>query len=93
VLGRRVDRNLLAARVLARLGTGLDRFSHEGFAPFRGVWDRLDLARGRPVVVTVGEASVAGSCLGLDDSGALLVEAGGRQGRYLSGEVSLRLPA
>lgn len=93
VLGRPVDRNVLAARVLTRLGAGLEQFSREGLAPFRGLWDRLDLARGRPVVVTIGEGTVAGSCLGLDDSGALLVETGGRTGRYLSGEVSLRLPA
>jgi BirA family biotin operon repressor/biotin-[acetyl-CoA-carboxylase] ligase len=93
VLGRPVDRNLLAARVLARLAAGLERFSREGFAPFREAWDRLDLACGRPVTVVTGDGSVAGRCLGLDDSGALLVETGGRAGRFLSGEVSLRLPA
>ena len=91
--GRPVDRNVLASRLLERLSIGLDRFSREGFAPFRGAWDRLDLARGYPVVVTLGEGKVAGTCLGLDDSGALLVESQGQTGRYLSGEVSLRLPA
>ena len=93
IQGGRVDRNVLASRLLERLSIGLDRFSREGFAPFRGAWDRLDLARGRPVVMTLGEGRVAGTCRGLDDSGALLVESQGRTGRYLSGEVSLRLPA
>lgn len=45
------------------------------------------------MVMTLGEGRVAGTCRGLDDSGALLVESQGRTGRYLSGEVSLRLPA
>jgi BirA family biotin operon repressor/biotin-[acetyl-CoA-carboxylase] ligase len=93
VIGRPVDRNLLAARLLGRLGAGLERFAREGFPPFRGGWDRLDLARGRTVTVTVGEGTVAGTCRGIDDSGALLVQAGGRTDRYLSGEVSVRLLA
>ena len=92
IIGGPVDRNPVAARLLSGLARGLDQFAREGFEPMRPAWDRLDLARGQPVVVTTGEGAVAGDCRGLDDSGALLVAVGGLTRRYLSGEVSLRLP-
>jgi len=93
ILGAPVDRNPVAARLLSGLARGLDRFAREGFDPLRPEWDRLDLARGQRVVVTTGEGAVEGDCRGLDESGALLVAVAGNTRRYLSGEVSLRLPA
>jgi BirA family biotin operon repressor/biotin-[acetyl-CoA-carboxylase] ligase len=91
VLGRTVDRNLLATRLLERLLHRLDAFAREGFAPVRPLWERLDLARGREVVVLDGDVALAGECLGIDETGALLVRTGGSTRRCLSGEVSLRL--
>lgn len=93
VLGRPVDRNVVASAVLARLLSGLERFAREGFAPLRASWDRLDVARGRPVRVASGAGVLEGECLGLDTDGALLVASGGRVQRCLSGEVSVRLVA
>jgi BirA family biotin operon repressor/biotin-[acetyl-CoA-carboxylase] ligase len=93
VLGRPVDRNVLASRVLSRLAPGLERFAREGLAPFRRAWDRLDLAIGRRITLTAGEHVVEGECRGLDPDGALLVTTGGQTRRYLSGEVSVRVRA
>jgi BirA family biotin operon repressor/biotin-[acetyl-CoA-carboxylase] ligase len=93
VLGQAVDRNRLAAALLSRLVTGLDAFARVGFGPLREAWDRLDVARDRPVRVATGGGPVDGTCRGLDPDGALLVEVAGHTRRFLSGEVSLRVGA
>jgi BirA family biotin operon repressor/biotin-[acetyl-CoA-carboxylase] ligase len=90
VLGQSVDRNRLAGAVLGHLVRVLERFAGTGFEPLREAWDRLDLTRGRRVAVSTAEGVVEGECRGLDDRGALLVDAGGRLRRFLSGEVSVR---
>jgi len=88
---RTPSRNVLAARVIARWVTMLDRFAREGFVPFAPAWQALDITRQRAVTVQAGDACYSGIAQGVDASGALLVDIGGQRQRLLSGEVSLRL--
>jgi BirA family biotin operon repressor/biotin-[acetyl-CoA-carboxylase] ligase len=90
-LGTAPSRNALAARILARWVDMLERFGHEGFAPFEPGFRALDLLRNRAVTLSLPEGEFAGIARGVDESGALLVDAGETRRRILSGDVSLRV--
>ena len=90
-LGAAPSRNALAARILASWVAMLERFALESFAPFEPRWRALDLLRNRAVTLQLPEGEVAGIARGVDESGALLVDAGETRRRILSGDVSLRV--
>lgn len=90
-LGRSPSRNALAARILAAWVGMLERFATEGFAPFEPGFRALDLLRNRAVMLQLAEGELAGIARGVDESGALLVDAGETRRRILSGDVSLRV--
>lgn len=85
------DRNRLAARLVERLRAGLLRFAADGLAPFAEDYARLDALAGQPLVVRGPQGTWSGVGRGIDSSGALRVEAGGRITAVHSGEVSVRL--
>jgi len=90
-LGEAPSRNALAARILAQWVAMLERFTLEGFAPFEPRWRALDLLRNRAVTLALPEGELAGIARGVDEAGALLVDAGETRRRILSGDVSLRV--
>lgn len=85
------SRNGLAARILARWVAMLERFAAEGFAPFEAGYRALDLLRSRAVTVQMADGEFNGIARGVDETGALLVDAGETRRRILSGDVSLRV--
>lgn len=88
-----VDRNRLAALLIAELVEALRRYEREGFAPFRSEWERHHLYRDRPVSVHGAQQAVHGTALGVDERGALRVrDARGEVRSFYSGDVSLRAP-
>jgi BirA family transcriptional regulator, biotin operon repressor / biotin---[acetyl-CoA-carboxylase] ligase len=89
-LGAVPSRNRLAAAILGQWLAMLDRFALEGFAPFEPAFRALDLLRGRGVSVQLGAQPCRGIARGVDESGALLVDADGTRHRILSGDVALR---
>jgi len=90
-LGAAPSRNALAARILAHWLGMLERFTLEAFAPFEPRWRALDLLRNRAVTLQLPEGELSGIARGVDESGALLVDAGETRRRILSGDVSLRV--
>jgi BirA family biotin operon repressor/biotin-[acetyl-CoA-carboxylase] ligase len=88
---RALDRNRLAALVLAELCAMLERYARDGFAPFVAEWQRRHALQKKPVRVVLPDGSVAaGEVVGVDASGALVLDQRGRRIRFVSGEVSLR---
>lgn len=86
-----VSRNALAANLIEELLSMLGEFERSGFAAFRQEWLALDALAGRTVRLLSGDESIEGTARGVDPDGALLLEAGRRLQRHVSGEVSLRL--
>jgi BirA family transcriptional regulator, biotin operon repressor / biotin---[acetyl-CoA-carboxylase] ligase len=86
-----VSRNALAAALLRELQGLLQAYPRSGFATVAADWARFDATRAQPVHVVAGERSFTGIARGIDDEGALLVEAAGSVHRLHAGEVSLRL--
>lgn len=89
-LGKAPSRNALAAAILEQWLAMLARFATDGFAPFEPGFRSLDVMRGRSVVVQLPGGECRGIARGVDESGALLVDANGERRRILSGEVALR---
>ena len=86
-----VGRNRLAAKLLAGLLEATERFVARGFGDFRAAWTRLDAARGRAVTVHTPRGEIHGMARGVDSSGALLVDTGGRVETLNAGEISVRV--
>lgn len=85
------SRNLILARLLARLDTALSAFVRAGFAGCVEAWLARHAYAGRAVrILADGVPPVEGCCHGVDADGALLLETGTGIRRILSGEVSLR---
>lgn len=85
-----LSRNLLAARLLDRLGLACESYGNAGFPQFLDRWEAFDGYRGREVKLVSASRSLQGRYLGIDPSGALLLEQGGRPQAFHAGEVSLR---
>lgn len=86
-----VSRNRLAAGVINQLIAAVQQYEQTGLAGFQPAWRRHDLAHNRRVTLHLPNEAVAGHARGIDESGALIVEIEGRQRRFSSGEISLRL--
>ena len=86
-----IDRNLLLAHLGRELCVMLDRYAAEGFAPFIIEWQRRNAFKGKAADVLLPDgSSVSGEVIGVDASGALVIDHRGRRLRFVSGEVSLR---
>ncbi len=86
-----LDRNALAAAVLASLWPALDDFAREGLTPFLPRWAALDAYAGREVRLLMGAGVREGVALGIAPDGGLRVRhSDGDERIYHSGEVSLR---
>jgi BirA family transcriptional regulator, biotin operon repressor / biotin---[acetyl-CoA-carboxylase] ligase len=86
-----LDRNRLLAFILVELVELLERYAHNGFAPLVAEWQRRHALQKKPVRVLLPDGSVAaGDVVGVDASGALVLDQRGRRVRFVSGEVSLR---
>ena len=89
-LGHDIDRDVLAAQLIAAHCRYLRRFCRHGFARFAGEWNRLNVHRGQLVRVELPTESFSGIVRGVDDDGALIVERDGVRRRVISSEASVR---
>lgn len=86
----RIDRNVLAARLITELRSALHCFEQEGLTPFLARWEVLDNFINRPVKLIIGEKEIFGISRGIDSQGALLLEQDGVVKPWVGGEISLR---
>lgn len=89
-LGRPVDRAGFTARLLADFEARYSRFLAQGLGAMRSDWEALSSLNGRVVTVAGPAGAMTGRVLGLDEDGALRLDAGGRVERIVAGEVTIR---
>ena len=83
-------RAVLAGALINELAVLFADYPQHGFAAYRSEWRAGDYLRGRSVRLD-GVAGVAGTAVGIDADGALLVEtASGERRRVVAGDVSVR---
>lgn len=87
------NRNTAVAYLLEAVLLCLDQFSRDGFGPFKSRWNQLDVMLGRAVVLSSNNAHTEGTVVGVDDTGALLLDVNGVTRSVVTGDVSLRLQA
>jgi BirA family biotin operon repressor/biotin-[acetyl-CoA-carboxylase] ligase len=86
-----VDRNRLAALIIAHLLEMFRAFERTGFESFHAEWERLHVFAGKAVRLLTSQEEVTGTVEGIDPRGGLqLRDASGRVQTFYSGEVSLR---
>jgi BirA family biotin operon repressor/biotin-[acetyl-CoA-carboxylase] ligase len=87
VHGRTFDRNDLLVRLLQQLQVDLEALASSAPSLLTR-WRKLCLLTGRSVVITDSGRTIAGTCLGIDDDGALRVQTGSSVERLFSGVVT-----
>ena len=87
--GQVIDRNLLVALLQQQLVSLLAEFSENGFAGFVDEFDQYNQYRDKAVKL-IGNTEIKGTCLGVDQQGALLIETAAGVQAYFGGELSLR---
>ncbi|VAW85449.1 Biotin operon repressor / Biotin--protein ligase [hydrothermal vent metagenome] len=86
-----VSRNKVAGIVLEELVLALRDFQRSGFENFKSEWRQYDVIKGRQVILKMERTIIKGLALGIDKSGALLIERNGKVERFFHGEVSVCL--
>ncbi|MGH8619378.1 MAG: biotin--[acetyl-CoA-carboxylase] ligase, partial [Burkholderiales bacterium] len=87
-------RNVLLASLLGELHAVLTTFAREGFKPFAREWEGHHAHQDRRVTAALPDGrTLAGVARGVAADGALLIEAGGKTQRLVSGDVSVRASA
>jgi len=84
------DRNRLAAILINTLERDLGLFDRNGIEAFRSRWDAHDVLRGQRLRLTGSGADIEGRGVGIDPSGALLLETAAGIQAIHAGEVSVR---
>lgn len=84
-------RTRIAAQLLGGVLATLDEFDRQGLVAFQERWARWDCLAGREVTLQMPTQHITGRALGIDPSGALLLETEGQVRAYASGEISLRV--
>jgi BirA family transcriptional regulator, biotin operon repressor / biotin---[acetyl-CoA-carboxylase] ligase len=86
------SRTAVAAELAVSVASALERFSREGFAPFRQPWVELHAWQGRRVVLSRDDQAVAqGEAIGIAADGALELASERGIERFRAGELSLSL--
>lgn len=88
--GQTIDRTKLAAAILSELERLYYLYQKEGFGVISSLWEALSVSMNREIKVANPQGIIEGTAIGLDPSGALILEKknGERESVY-SGEVSL----
>lgn len=89
--GPNPGRNRLLAAILSEISDVLERFSREGFAPFREEWSESHAYHLKQAKLRLPSGKIeAGRVCGVSDRGEILLETANGTLAFASGEVSLR---
>lgn len=87
--GKPVDRTQLTAAILTELEQLYFLYQKEGFGVISALWEALSVSMNREITVTNPHGVIEGKAIGLDPSGALIVEKrDGERALVISGEIS-----
>ncbi|NMI07076.1 biotin--[acetyl-CoA-carboxylase] ligase [Paenibacillus sp. SZ31] len=87
--GKPVDRTQLTAAILTELEQLYFLYQKEGFGVISALWEALSVSMNREITVTNPHGVIEGNAIGLDPSGALIVEKrDGERALVISGEIS-----
>lgn len=89
LLGERpLLRNRLAVALLNELLPLIAHFTELGITPYLDEWRQYDCLKQQAATLFIGQHTITGIVLGIDDTGLLLLEHSGKVQAFASGEVS-----
>jgi BirA family transcriptional regulator, biotin operon repressor / biotin---[acetyl-CoA-carboxylase] ligase len=91
ILDAQVDRSELLALLLNELMPLLASFEQKSFAAYHQRWQNLNAYAGQEVFVKLGDSIVVGESVGVDSSGAVIINTGSGRQLFSGGEISLRV--
>ena len=74
VLEEKFDRNIVVARIIHSLLTGMAVFHEKGIAPFLSAWKRYDLLENQKISINTGKEVRSGIARGINERGYLQLE-------------------
>lgn len=87
--GQRISRNGLAGRLIDELLTVVNGYEQRGLKAYVEEWRSYDCLQGHAATLYLGQQTLNGTVLGIDDNGLLLLaKADGNNQAFASGEVS-----
>ncbi|MCW9004003.1 MAG: biotin--[acetyl-CoA-carboxylase] ligase [Gammaproteobacteria bacterium] len=87
----KLDRNLVAGKMLNEIMSGCDFFEESGFEGFRDEWTRYDLCVGKMLDIHHDKGVSRGQYLGINENGALMAQVDGCQKVFYAADVSIRM--
>ncbi len=86
-----LDLNRLTAALIGRVLLAYEQFAdNEHAAAFPDLWQKYDVLRGQPIALLHGSERIAGTAMGIDDDGSLLLRtASGSLQRFRAGDVTI----
>ena len=88
-----LDRNKIAGELLSAIMSLCSEYEKTGFKSYQRRWQDYDICTGSDVQVNEVEAIHYGTCLGINEEGALKVMVAGNEKVFYAAEVSLRVNA
>lgn len=84
------SRPALLGAILGEFHRLFETYSTAGFPALRGAWEQRNAFADLPVAIRGESVTMHGTCMGVDDDGALLLRGEDGVQRVLAGDVSLR---
>ena len=89
-VSKSLSRNDLITKLLNNFIVNYELFIKHGLSFFIDIWHKFDYLKGCAVNVTVANKIKPGKYLGIDNSGAVIINIGGQEQVFHSGEISVR---
>ena len=86
-----LDVNRFTAALIGRVLLAFEQFTEgDHLSSFAELWQRYDVFRGKTVALLQGDRRIAGTAMGIDDEGSLLIRPeNGRLQRFHAGDVTI----
>jgi BirA family biotin operon repressor/biotin-[acetyl-CoA-carboxylase] ligase len=89
-VNQKLDRNIIASKLIDVILNGLDIYTEEGFKPFLNEWAKYDYLAKKDVNVQVGKNKFSGVAKGIDENGFLILETSkGVNAKFSSGDTTI----
>ena len=87
VLGQKPDPVAVSAGIVSTLLKNIALFEQEGFEQYQSRWNAVDRYLEQDVVIQSAEQKFIGRCLGVDESGALILRTASGVAKITGGEI------
>lgn len=89
-LGFNINRDVLTAKIILQHEKFLSEYNKSGFNSFSDMWNEYHAYKNTAITVQIENENYSAIALGVDKSGALLIEREGVVQRLYSGDISIR---